>query len=120
MARETTPSRRWLWVSMPAFYEGVLEDQEHWWTCDPGTRVGDLALLYCTSPLSAIGFLLRVVSPMSSVEHEPQAQENNWSTGCTYKVICEFENPLRIADMQGCRQLAAWPALKRNFHGIAF
>jgi hypothetical protein len=60
------------------------------------------------------------VTPARSVENEPQAQENRWSVGCTYEVVCQFESPLTLADMRGSRRLHRWSALRRNFQGIVF
>jgi hypothetical protein len=132
--------RYWLWTALPEFY--LLNGKDHrdltprdqpdpeaWWTCTRTTRCGDLALLYRAEndarsaritgvPGKDIAFLIEVCSNPFSLDDEI-ARKYKWKTGCDFRVIEKFQNPLRLDEMRKDPELVSWRTLRGNFQGKA-
>lgn len=107
--------RMWLWVTYPWRPTGT----DSWWTCAEGTRNGDLALLYRTSPVSAVVELLEATSPARSITEEERGDEN-WRWVCDYQRRARFTSPLTHADIRADPMLDEWRRSCGNFRGAAF
>lgn len=108
-------SRTWLWVT----YSWRPTGTDSWWTCAEGTRKGDLALLYRTSPVSAVVELLDVTSRARRITEKERGDEN-WRWVCDYKQRARFTSPLTHADIRADPILDEWRRSCRNFRGAAF
>lgn len=107
--------RTWLWVT----YSWRPTGTDPWWTCAEGTRSGDLALLYRTSPVSAVVELLEAMSPARRVTEEERGDES-WRWVCDYRQRARFTSPLTHADIRADPMLDEWRRSCGNFRGTSF
>lgn len=119
-----------MWVTRPQFYlDGEGKDRadldpergytpEGWWTCDPATREGDLALIYRSQVAKDIGYLVAVRSDAERFE-DASSEFDGWPV-CRFQVLARFERPVKIDEMRADGVLAGWPALRASFVRRAF
>ncbi len=88
-----------------------------WWTCDPSTQAGDLALLYRTSPYKEVRWLLRAEGRVLDVSDDAAAQREGFSWGVAYEVLARFDSTVTFAEMSLTRPLDRWEAVTRMLHG---
>jgi len=115
--------RHWLFVTRPEYYERVEEDityEPDWWTCDEDTREGDLIFLYCTSPISAIGYILQATSDAESLEYDSYAVERGWDFGCGVIVLHKLARPITFKGMGEIPAIREWRAYRKRFQGTVF
>ena len=84
----------------PAFEQGqTLEN----WSCAKNANIGDLSLLYRTSPAKDIRLLLRVKEKARSRKRLP-GNSNPWIRDvpweCDYEVVYKFQSPLPFEDVR--------------------
>lgn len=128
---------RWLWVSKPRYtqdeWDSTLERDElepgyrsfskpddpdrGWWSCDPSTKPGDLALLYRTSPTSEVRWVLRTEGAVMDVRNDPGAQREGFSWGVAYEVLARFDRTVTFREMSLTSPLDRWDAIVRKLHG---
>lgn len=118
----------WLWITTPEFYENAdgsdglrAGDRGDWWTCTKGTRRGDLALLWRTTPKSDLGYLMRAESDAFPLHKDRYARTRGWRFGCEYQVIYRFRHPLSYRELSADPWLAKeWGVVRRGgLQGVA-
>ena len=102
----TTDGRRWVWTTRPEAYPG-LDVREHSWCCAPGTRSGDLGVVYRSRERKDISHLVVV---RSDAEFPGPG-----APACRVEVLARFPEPLALAEMRADPVLAQWPALRASF-----
>lgn len=122
----------WLWVTRPEFYldadgyeredldPGYGEDTGGWWTCHKDTRKGDLALLWRTTPLKDIGYLMIARSDAYTIGDDEFAGEMGWQYGCEYEVLYKLTPPITIRDLRADPSLYEWSPLRQQFQRSVF
>lgn len=113
----------WLFVTRPEYYEIFEEDTSYeadWWTCHEETKEGDLILLYCASPESAIGYLLQAKSDAFSLEHDAYALEQGWRFGCGVAALHKFAPPITFKELGEVASIREWSAYRKRFQGTVF
>lgn len=121
----------WLWVVRPEYYfdetgrerkdlEPSDSPEEGWWTCHQDTHKGDLALLYRTTPMKDIRYLIQAESDAYSIRNEELSKEKGWDYGCGYRILYKFSQPITITMMKGDNILKNWSPLKQNFRRRVF
>ncbi|MBI5120095.1 MAG: EVE domain-containing protein [Rhodospirillales bacterium] len=111
----------WLWVTRQEFFQNLKVgfDPKDWWTCSKDTKEGDLIFLWRTRPRSDIGLLLRAESD-AAPQLDVAVPTEGWKYCCKYRVLCEFDNPITIADLKNHPRLADWGALRSGFRRASF
>ena len=125
--RAENSTQYWVWVTRPEYYaeEGgsdredmdpaIAPDAGGWWTCHRDTRRGDLVLLYRTSPRTDLKYLIRAESDAYSIADDAHARRQGWNSGCDYRILYKFREPLTLADLRSDPHLADWGAPRGNF-----
>ncbi|MEI6103000.1 MAG: tetratricopeptide repeat protein [Methanothrix sp.] len=121
---EPNARQYWLWVTRPDYYldedgndredldpnSGVASDG--WWTCNKGTKEGDLVLLWRTSPKKDIGYMIQAESDAYSIVDD---NEHGWDYGCDYEVLYKFEHPIHVKDLRTNPYFEEWGPLRCSF-----
>lgn len=118
-----------MWVARPEFTlldgEGRPDldpargyDPEGWWTCDPATRDGDLAVLYRSRTPKDVSHLIAVRSD-AEVLDDQAGEFAGWHV-CRYQILARFSPTIGIARMRADEVVATWPALRADFVKRAF
>ena len=124
MAGGLMSMQRWLWVTMPRFWEQLRGGSlDHGlaveWTCDKRTRRGDVALLYRADMAKDIAHLFRVDSDDQWEDVHPlDPRRRAWY--CKSTLVHTLRQPLLLPDLRADRRLRSWPALDLNLHGLSF
>ena len=108
----------WVWSTHPTDeHVEALVGREGWWTCHADTKRGDLALVYLTSPLREIGFLVEATSDAALVptnSKNPGPWDGDYA--CGFITHAEFGSPLTLSEMKTDRLLRdEFTALRGNF-----
>lgn len=122
----------WLWVTRPEFYfdaDGGVSpgldtsdagDTGGWWTCHKETRRGDLVLLWRTTPMKDIAYLIQAVTDAYSIADDKFAAEHAWDWGCDYQVVHALSKPVTISELRAHPQLREWSPLLQQFQRRTF
>jgi len=124
----------WLDASGERHFEEIML-----WSCEKGTRVGDLALLYRISldrikvdqmvshlgmkremaeriKVSALGKDIPLIWRVTSVRSRFLLCWWPWAAGCHVERFYWFDRPIALAELNKSSQLRkSWPDLNRNF-----
>ena len=133
-SRKVTRSsvKHWIWVTGPEYYwdEDGLDTAhldpnatvgpEGWWTCSGETRMGDLILLYRTSPARDFAYLIQAASNAFPIDDEFPAQDHGWTYGCEYRPLLKFVTPLPLREVRADPELRDWGPIRSNLQGRAF
>jgi hypothetical protein len=119
----------WLWVTRPEYYldEDGSEresldpennvDSDGWWTCNKGTKEGDLVFLWRTSPKKDIGYLIQAESDAYSIADE---NDQGWDYACDYQVLYKFNRPINVKDLRNNPYFDEWGPLRCSFQHTSF
>lgn len=122
----------WLWVTRPEFYldedgyeredldPDYEDDTEGWWTCHKETRKGDLVLLWRTTPLKDIGYLMQTLSDAYPISRDELANDMGWDYGCEYQVLYKLNPPVSIQDLKSDASINEWSPLRQQFRKRVF
>ncbi|MCZ3366533.1 MULTISPECIES: hypothetical protein [Methanobacterium] len=116
------PKSFWLWVTGPDYYldhdgsdREILEPgYELNWTCDENTRIGDLIILYRTSPKTDVKYLVQAIS--KPYINKDSGKFSGWHY-CDAIVIYKFENSVLSKEMKQDAILADSEPVRRNYQG---
>lgn len=127
------PAINWIWIWRPNYY---LDDQgneapfldpaycgaPHYGTCHLDTEPGQLVILYRTSPLTDVAYLLRTTGPaLVNEEWQPdRGVKGDWTYMAKFEVLARVEPTLKLSELRACRDLEDLGALRRNMWGTAF
>jgi hypothetical protein len=125
------PQGLWLWVSHPKYTQdehdplldrdilepGYKAEPGDWWSCDEQTRNGDLALLYRTSPLTEVHWLLKTHGTRYRIDDKPGVPPELGKWGTDYEVLDSFHNTITFSEMSTSQPLERWDAVIQNLHG---
>lgn len=136
---------KWVWSARPRYVleadgserpdlqpvdevtEDDLEDETGWWTCDPRTEVGDLAVIYRSSGTQDPDYAVRgpkdlayvalVTSDAFPLDDDPFAIKEGFAEkhGCRCVIVAKIEPPVALAELRADRVLRDWPALRAGF-----
>ena len=108
----------WAWSTHPtADHIQTLNGGSGWWTCHADTRHGDLAIVYLTTPMRHLAYLVKATTDAVIAETDP-SNPSDWAgySSCGFQTITPFAHPLTLAEMKADRILAAgFSALRGNF-----
>jgi hypothetical protein len=93
-------SARWLWIAPTSHYAGGTRPRIAYlpadeWHCDPGTRSGDLALLYRAAQQDVVGILAARSTPRMT--REGSSVMGAWV--CRFEIVTRFEQPVPIREI---------------------
>lgn len=127
--------QKWQWTTSPEFVldddgsdrahlEPVAEvldwhwtDQNGWWTCDPRTEPGDLAVVYRSQKSKDLRYVVLCTSAPFSLADDAGAQRAglNEKMGCRCVVVSKIEPSIAIQELRDDPIVARWPALRNDF-----
>jgi hypothetical protein len=108
----------WVWSTHPTEqHVEALVSRHGWWTCHPDTKQGDLVLVYLTSPLREIAFLVEATSDAYLVPHSTgEAGPWDGDYACGFLTHVEFGSALTLSEMKKDRLLRGeFTAMRGNF-----
>ena len=112
----------WLWVAMDGGIENDLETgvEMSWEGCDPDTVKGDKALIYLTSPLKHVRYLVEILEDPIQDDAIMTKKGEKMGFRCRFRILYTFENPLKIKEMRNSYDLNEWYPLKVSFIRMVF
>jgi hypothetical protein len=101
-------------------------DEAGWWTCDPRTKMHDLAVIYRSTGAAGpdrypvlgpkdLRYVCIALSDAFPLADDPLAGEFSDHYGCRYVVVARFEPPISIGELRSDPITREWPALKAGF-----
>lgn len=112
----------WLWVAMEG---GIEDDLEYgvemsWEGCDPDTSKGDKVLIYLTSPLKHVRYLVEILEDPIQDDAIMTKKGEKMGFRCRFRILYTFEKPLKIKEMRNSPKLSEWYPLKVSFIRMVF
>ena len=112
----------WLWVARDGGIADNLDQRVEmsWDGCDPNTSKGDKALIYLTSPLKHVRYLVEILEDPIQDEAIMTKKGEMMGYRCRFRILYTFENPLKIKEMRDSPILGEWYPLKVSFIRMVF
>ena len=112
----------WLWVARDG---GIKDDLDagvemSWEGCDPDTSKGDKALIYLTSPLKHVRYLVEILEDPIQDDAIMTKKGEKMGFRCRFRILYTFEKPLKIKEMRNSPKLSEWYPLKVSFIRMVF
>lgn len=112
----------WLWVNSGEMDIGDSLEEGYkgtWQGCDPRTSKGDKILIYRVIPHKHIKYLVEVLEDAEEDEIETDKGEM-LGFKSRFKILYNFEEPLKIENMKDYPSLSQWYPLKVRFVRMVF